>query len=130
MYVWSPYCYIFYIKSFTLSKSFIFISSLIQSLLYTVSLHCCLFLILNVVFKSRTLSKCSSFIRLKINKSTCHRINLVDHVSNQTILYFWKSDACLPNSTINNSLSKGIIRGFAIKYLIAFLVLNFILLVF
>lgn len=57
--------------------------------------------LLNIVPKSRTLSKCSSFIRLKINKSTCPRINLVDLVSNQTILYFLKTNAYLPNSTVN-----------------------------
>lgn len=28
-------------------------------------------------------------------------INLVDHVSNQTILYFWKTNVCLPNSKVN-----------------------------
>lgn len=56
---------------------------------------------LNVVSKSRTLSKCSSFIRFQINNSTCPRINLVDPVSNQTILYFWKTNVYLPNSMVN-----------------------------
>lgn len=70
------------------------------------SLHCTftflhLFLNFECCFQIKNIVKMFIFYKIQIDKSTCHRINLIDHVSNQTIFYFQKTSACLPNSTVN-----------------------------